>query len=67
MGLIREAPEGSNWTHLIAFRLSAAQHAAIVGHAKARGMEISEHIRDVMLRAAKGEFKLPGELQKPLF
>jgi len=53
-----KAPIIDGRTHYVAFRAHDYEEAAIKEHAQRRGLTISEHIRDVMMRVAKGEIDI---------
>jgi hypothetical protein len=51
------------WIHV---RLTPADHAEVVTHAQRRGLTLSDHIRDIMLKAARGQIKIDEPVQGTL-
>lgn len=50
----------------ISIRVLDTDHDLIMDHAKRRGMIMSNHVRDVLVRLAKGEIKMDEPEQKRL-
>ncbi len=54
-------------TRFVTLRMIPPEHDAASELASRRGMTLADHVRDLIVRASKGEFKIDTPTQKPLF
>lgn len=63
----RPLTDGAPRDCVVSVHMTEADRKLIGEHAGKRGLKISEHIRDIVVRAAKGEIKIDTPVQVPLF
>lgn len=54
-------------TRFVTLRMIPSEHDAAVALAASRGMNLGDHVRDLIVRASRGEIKVDAPAQKPLF
>lgn len=62
----RPFEQGRPREYSISIRVLDTDHAEIMAHAKRRGKLLSHHVREVLLKLARGEIKMDESSQLPL-
>lgn len=58
---------GAPRDHRPNIRFTADEFKAVSEHAAKRGLSLSEHARDILMKACRGEIKIDAPVQAPLF